>query len=107
MPDDFYRPLCKGRFIYPEIKQLCKEIFNDDYSSLPQGSESFKFKTKNQYEDALFRVEDDIYKVDFEIGNIYKTMKVLEEEKDRISTMANAEKDFKIDEKKLNKLRLK
>jgi len=91
MPDDFYRPLCKGRFIYPEIKQLCKEIFNDE----------------NQYEDALFRVEDDIYKVDFEIGNIYKTMKVLEEEKDRISTMANAEKDFKIDEKKLNKLRLK
>lgn len=87
MPADFPRPLCKGRFIYPDIKQLCKEIFNEDYSSLPQGSESFKFKTKNQYEDALFKTEDDIYKMDYEIGNIFKTMKVLETEKNVIDNM--------------------
>lgn len=84
MPDDFYRPLCKGRFVHPEIRDLCKQIFNEDYSSLPQGSESFKFKTKNQFEDALFKVEDDMYRIDFEIGNIEKTMKILEEEKEKI-----------------------
>jgi histone deacetylase complex regulatory component SIN3 len=44
------------------MKALCKEVFNDDFSSLPTGSESFKFKTKNQYEDVLFRIEDEMYK---------------------------------------------
>ena len=34
MPTDFPRPLCKGRF-NPEIRQLCKEVFNEDFSSLP------------------------------------------------------------------------
>jgi histone deacetylase complex regulatory component SIN3 len=48
---------------------------------LPTGSESFKFKTKNQYEDVLFRIEDEMYKVDHDIGNIFTTMKTLEEEK--------------------------
>jgi paired amphipathic helix protein Sin3a len=108
MPDDFYRPLCRGRFVYPEIRQLCKEIFNEDYSSLPQGSESFKFKTKNQFEDALFKVEDDMYRIDFEIGNLMKTMQVLNDEKIRISNLSPAElEQFQIDEKKFNKIRLK
>ena len=59
-------------------------VFNDDYSSLPTGSESFKFKTKNQYEDVLFRLEDEMYKADYDIGNFLKTMTVLEEEKNKI-----------------------
>ena len=46
--------------------------------------------------------------MDFEIGNVHKTMKVLEEEKQRIENLTQAEKDaFTLDEKKFNKLRLK
>ncbi|CDW73125.1 paired amphipathic helix protein sin3a-like [Stylonychia lemnae] len=107
MPPEFPKPLCQGRS-KPDIRALCKEVFNEEFSSLPQGSESFKFKTKNQYEDALFKVEDDIYKIDFDIGNIYKTMKVLEEEKAKISALNDAEQaEFKLDPRKFNKLRLK
>ena len=80
MPVDFPKPICTGRG-RSDIKELCKEIFNDDYSSLPTGSESFKFKTKNQYEDVLFRTEDDMYKIDHELGNIFTTMDILAKEK--------------------------
>lgn len=83
IPPDFPKPLCYGR-THPEIAKLCKEAMNDDYSSLPQGSESFKFKTKNQYEDILFKVEDEMYKLDYENCHIFRTMKVLEDEKIKI-----------------------
>jgi histone deacetylase complex regulatory component SIN3 len=92
MPQEFPRPICKGRE-REDYKVLCKEIFNDDYSSLPQGSENFKFKTKNQYEDVLFRTEDEMYKADHEIGNIFSTMKTLEEEKLRIDSLNAADKE--------------
>jgi histone deacetylase complex regulatory component SIN3 len=80
MPSDFPKPICSGRNV-KSIKALCKLVFNDDFSSLPTGSESFKFKTKNQYEDVLFRIEDEMYKADLEIGNIFSTIKILDEEK--------------------------
>ena len=49
-----------------------------------------------------------MYKMDFEIGNIHKTMKVLQEEKAKIEDMSLSEKEqLKLDEKKFNKLRLK
>jgi hypothetical protein len=34
MPPEFPKPLCQGRS-KPDIRKLCKEIFNEDYSSLP------------------------------------------------------------------------
>lgn len=46
MPSDFPKPICSGR-TKPEWKEICKKVFNDEFSSLPTGSESFKFKTKN------------------------------------------------------------
>lgn len=107
MPKDFPRPLCLGRQEW-EWRRLYKDVFNEDYSSLPQGSESFKFKNKNQYEDQLFKIEDEIYKMDFENGNIYKTLKVLEEEKAIIEKMSQQEKEqYKLEAGKFNKLRLK
>ena len=107
MPADFPKPICTGRS-RPDIKEICKIVFNDDFSSLPQGSESFKFKAKNQYEDVLFRIEDDMYKLDHEIGNIMTTMKTLEEEKAKIDAMAPGEKEvYKLDHHKFNRLRLR
>lgn len=69
------------------MRDFYNSIFNDVFTSLPQGSESFKFKYKNQYEDILFRTEDEMYKVDHEIENYLKTMKVLEEEKLKLDSM--------------------
>jgi histone deacetylase complex regulatory component SIN3 len=40
----------------------------------------------------LFRVEDEMYKMDFENGHILRTMKVLEEEKFKIEKMTDAER---------------
>jgi histone deacetylase complex regulatory component SIN3 len=84
MPKDFPRSLCFGRTADPTYAPLFKQVFNEDYSSLPQGSENFKFKIKNQYEEVLFRIEDEMYKVDFDLGNIKRTLDVLEEEVKRI-----------------------
>lgn len=49
-----------------------------------------------------------MYKIDWDIWNIFKTMKVLEEEKNKIDALNLQEKElFKLDNKKFNKLRLK
>ena len=56
----------------------------------------------------LFRTEDEMYKVDHEIGNYYKTMKTLEEEKLKLDAMSPSEKEnYKLDLRKFNTLRLK
>jgi histone deacetylase complex regulatory component SIN3 len=80
MPKDFPRSLCFGRTADREWAKMFREVFNEDFSSLPQGSENFKFKTKNQYEEVLFRVEDEMYKQDYELGLLHRTMRVLEVE---------------------------
>lgn len=106
MPADFPRSLCFGRTADWEWAALYKEVFNEDYSSLPQGSESFKFKMKNQFEDVLFKVEDEMYKMDYEIGHFQRAMNVLEEEKNKIEAMSEEEKqNYTLDPYKFNKLR--
>lgn len=66
---------------------LYKQVFNEDYSSLPQGSESFKFKTKNKAEEDLFKVEDEMYNLDFEIGALRREMDKLQEEATKLEKM--------------------
>lgn len=63
MPDGFPTPLSLGR------DKLCTMVLNDNYTSLPQGSESFKFKAKNINEDNLFKIEDQMYDIDIQICN--------------------------------------
>lgn len=49
-----------------------------------------------------------MYKIDWDIWNIYKTMKALEEEKMKIEALPLPERDqYKLDHKKFSKLRLK
>ncbi|MFS8159916.1 MAG: hypothetical protein ACMG6E_06845, partial [Candidatus Roizmanbacteria bacterium] len=80
----------------------------DVYTSLPTGSESFKFKYKNQYEDVLFRTEDEMYKIDNDICNYRKTMRVLEEEKNKLDAMNPGDRDqYKLCPRRFNTLRLK
>lgn len=56
----------------------------------------------------LFRTEDEMYKADHEIGNIYSTMKTLEEEKMKIDSLHSGEREhYQLNKSKFNKLRLK
>lgn len=103
----FPKPICGGRS-NPTFRELYESVLNDVYTSLPTGSESFKFKYKNQYEDILFRTEDEMYKIDNDICNYRKTMKVLEEEKNKLDAMNPNDRDqYKLCPRKFNTLRLK
>lgn len=107
LPAHFPKTICSGKG-KPEFKEICAQNLNDQYTSLPQGSESFKFKFKNQYEDLLFRTEDDMYKVDHEICNIRKTMLMMEAEKAKLEEMSPEERGtYQLCKKKFNILRLK
>ena len=56
----------------------------------------------------MFRTEDEMYKADHDIGNYFKTMRVLEEEKNKLDGMSQSEKDqYKLCPRKFNILRLK
>lgn len=106
MPQDFPRSICFGRKADDEWAALFKAIFNEDYSSLPQGSESFKFKMKNQFEDMLFKVEDEMYNLDYEHAQAQRAMDVFGEEAKKIEVMTEEEKmEYTLPPHILNKLR--
>ena len=56
------------------------QLLNDKWVSVPTGSEDFSFKNmrKNQYEEALFRCEDERYEVDMVIDNNASAIQCLE-----------------------------
>lgn len=73
---------------------------------MPQGSENFKFKIKNQYEEVLFKVEDEMYKLDYDLYQIKRTLDVLENEAKRINEMTEEQRlEYKLDDRKFNNLR--
>ena len=55
LPRDYPLPTCTGR------TELCHETLNDEWVSVPSGSEDFSYTNyrKNQYEESLFKCEDD------------------------------------------------
>jgi len=85
LPGDYMRPICSARIDYPE-----SAVLNDDWVSLPIGSEessSFKAKRKNQYEEALFRSEDDRYDIDMIIDSNSSCIRILEPIAEEIATL--------------------
>ncbi|XP_049849463.1 uncharacterized protein LOC126318704 [Schistocerca gregaria] len=67
---------CSGR----AQNEICSQVLNDQWVSLPVGSEdgSFKSTRKNQYEELLFKCEDDRYELDLLIQTNLSAMKTLE-----------------------------
>src|SRR3990167_2538098 len=64
LPKEFIHPPSSGRTL------LCDQVLNDEWVSLPTGSEegaNFKSSRKNQYEEILFKCEDDRYELDMVI----------------------------------------
>jgi paired amphipathic helix protein Sin3a len=81
-------PVCSGR------TPLCDEVLNDTWVSVPMGSEDFTFKSsrKNQYEEILFKCEDDRYELDLVIELNASTMRILEPIAKRITELSEEEK---------------
>ena len=58
LPDEFLMVTCSGK------DKIGRQVLNDKWVSIPHGSEHFSFKTKNTYEDDLYKIEDQRYYYD-------------------------------------------
>ncbi|KAI3502431.1 hypothetical protein L1887_30500 [Cichorium endivia] len=88
-----YRLLPKN-YPIPSASQRTKignEVLNDHWVSVTSGSEDYSFKhmRKNQYEESLFRCEDDRFELDMLLESVNVTAKRVEELLDRINDNSN------------------
>ncbi|KAJ4836782.1 hypothetical protein Tsubulata_013609 [Turnera subulata] len=67
--------------------ELGNEVLNDHWVSVTSGSEDYSFKhmRKNQYEESLFRCEDDRFELDMLLESVNVTTKHVEELLDKIN----------------------
>ena len=87
-------------------------MLNDTWVSVPTGSEDFSFKNmrKNQYEEALFRCEDERYEVDMVIDNNASAIQCLEPlaaELASVSLSDGVKWAFRVDDRSLNTIHTK
>lgn len=75
LPQEFPRAPAKGR------TYLCNRVLNEDWVNVTSGSEDYSYKSmrKNQYEEALFRCEDDRFELDMVIETTKSAIGCLEE----------------------------
>ncbi|KAK7317569.1 hypothetical protein RJT34_01918 [Clitoria ternatea] len=84
-----YRLLPKN-YPIPTVSQrteLGAEVLNDHWVSVTSGSEDYSFKhmRKNQYEESLFRCEDDRFELDMLLESVNVTTKRVEELLEKIN----------------------
>ncbi|KAL4586875.1 hypothetical protein LXL04_011520 [Taraxacum kok-saghyz] len=84
-----YRLLPKN-YPIPSVSQRTKigvEVLNDHWVSVTSGSEDYSFKhmRKNQYEESLFRCEDDRFELDMLLESVNITAKRVEELLDKVN----------------------
>ncbi|KAH7463202.1 Paired amphipathic helix protein Sin3a [Phytophthora ramorum] len=74
LPASYPIPPCSHR------SALEKRVCNDSWVSVPTGSEDYSFKSmrKNQYEEALFKCEDERFEIDMVIEANASTISILE-----------------------------
>ncbi|KAF8399358.1 hypothetical protein HHK36_015223 [Tetracentron sinense] len=67
--------------------ELGAEVLNDNWVSVTSGSEDYSFKhmRKNQYEESLFRCEDDRFELDMLLESVNVTTKRVEEMLDKVN----------------------
>ncbi|XP_011347883.1 paired amphipathic helix protein Sin3b isoform X4 [Ooceraea biroi] len=95
LPKSYIQPKCSGR------TQLCKEVLNDTWVSFPTWSEDSTFVTsrKTQYEEAIYRCEDERFELDVVIETNASTIRVLEGIHKKINRMSQEElQKFKLDD---------
>ncbi|CAA0833681.1 Paired amphipathic helix protein Sin3-like 3 [Striga hermonthica] len=90
---------------YPIPSASCRteignQVLNDRWVSVTSGSEDYSFKhmRKNQYEESLFRCEDDRFELDMLLESVNATVKHVEELLDRMNAHTTKADSFNIEE---------
>ncbi|TDH69646.1 uncharacterized protein CCR75_009284 [Bremia lactucae] len=98
LPASYPIPPCSQRSV------LEKEVCNDLWVSVPTGSEDFSFKSmrKNQYEEALFKCEDERFEIDMVIEANASTISILEPLAQEIDVLKENEKSNRDNDKLWN-----
>ncbi|KAK4798031.1 hypothetical protein SAY86_030357 [Trapa natans] len=94
LPDDYPIPSASQR------SELGAQVLNDHWVSVTSGSEDYSFKhmRRNQYEDSLFRCEDDRFELDMLIESVSSTAKRVEEFLNSINqSKNNIEASFQVE----------
>ncbi|XP_018621342.1 SIN3 transcription regulator family member Aa isoform X2 [Scleropages formosus] len=94
LPKSYQQPKCTGR------TPLCKEVLNDTWVSFPSWSEDSTFVSskKTQYEEHIYRCEDERFELDVVLETNLATIRVLEAVQKRLSRMSAEEQArFRLD----------
>eukprot|EP00742_Colponemidia_sp_Colp-10_P004189 GILJ01004468.1.p1 GENE.GILJ01004468.1~~GILJ01004468.1.p1 ORF type:complete len:1073 (+),score=176.80 GILJ01004468.1:164-3382(+) len=104
LPLSYPLPVTEGR------NELAHSVLNDVWVSLPQGSEDYSFKhmRKNQYEEALFKGEDERYEMDMVIETNASTLRCIKPILETIQAAPQSERSkIKYDKRWFNAIHLK
>uniref|UniRef100_A0A8C1K2B3 Paired amphipathic helix protein Sin3a n=1 Tax=Cyprinus carpio TaxID=7962 RepID=A0A8C1K2B3_CYPCA len=94
LPKSYQLPKCTGR------TSLCKEVLNDTWVSFPSWSEDSTFVSskKTQYEEHMYRCEDERFELDVVLETNLATIRVLEAVQKKLSRMSAEEQaKFRLD----------
>uniref|UniRef100_A0A8B9K851 Paired amphipathic helix protein Sin3a n=1 Tax=Astyanax mexicanus TaxID=7994 RepID=A0A8B9K851_ASTMX len=94
LPKSYQQPKCTGR------TPLCKEVLNDTWVSFPSWSEDSTFVSskKTQYEEHIYRCEDERFELDVVLETNLATIRVLETVQKKLSRMSAEEQaKFRLD----------
>eukprot|EP00899_Mesostigma_viride_P008288 jgi/Mesvir1/17460/Mv08734-RA.1 len=88
LPKHYPRGKCSGR------TPMIGSLLNDQWVSVTSGSEDYSFKNmrKNQYEESLFRCEDDRFELDMVIESNMSTLAVMTRLNERLCGLAAEER---------------
>ncbi|XP_053277109.1 paired amphipathic helix protein Sin3a isoform X2 [Pleuronectes platessa] len=94
LPKSYQQPKCTGR------TPLCREVLNDTWVSFPSWSEDSTFVSskKTQYEEHIYRCEDERFELDVVLETNLSTIRALESVQRKLSRMSAEEQlRFKLD----------
>uniref|UniRef100_A0A3P8VX01 Paired amphipathic helix protein Sin3a n=1 Tax=Cynoglossus semilaevis TaxID=244447 RepID=A0A3P8VX01_CYNSE len=94
LPKSYQQPKCTGR------TPLCREVLNDTWVSFPSWSEDSTFVSskKTQYEEHVYRCEDERFELDVVLETNLATIRALESVQRKLSRMSAEEQlRFKMD----------
>jgi paired amphipathic helix protein Sin3a len=88
LPKNFPPAPCQAR------TELCQSVLNDNWVAVTSGSEDYSFKAmrKNQYEEALFRCEDDRFEIDMILATTEACMTKLEKYSEELKAMSEEDR---------------
>mmetsp|Transcript_2091 Transcript_2091/g.7479 ORF Transcript_2091/g.7479 Transcript_2091/m.7479 type:complete len:1018 (-) Transcript_2091:188-3241(-) len=102
LPKNYPRGRCSGR------SELANQVLNDNWVAITSGQEdsnSFKNMRKNQYEENLFRCEDDRFELDMMIETNESAVRAMTKLNDHLNTLTPEQKaNFKYSNVQMNSI---